>query len=139
MDSTDLRQSFSTAGGALWEQLCRWLTVRKDQPEEQRREQRWLAHEPVGLFFLDSDGEIQEARGNLVDRSQSGVRLWSARKVEAGEKFLIVDSLGREGEARAVWAETQAGGTLVGARVDWVGKVLPERNEAKRRRASNGS
>lgn len=119
----------------LAEKAALWWNNLHDKPtaavpaKDLRTEPRWLAHERVGLYFLRDDGGMEQGEGNLVDRSESGVRLWSKVSVSNGQKFLIVDGLGNEGEAEAVWVQPESGGVLVGARVDWVGAVVSQPGE----------
>lgn len=96
---------------------------RRTREEENRTEPRWLSHAQVGLYFLEN-GQLADATANLVDKSESGVRLWTSRPVEPGDCFLILDDEGNEGEAVTAWARPDSEGTLLGARVSWVGAVL---------------
>jgi len=95
----------------------------RPRKDEFRSEQRWLSHAQVGLYFL-ADGQLEEATANLVDKSDSGVRLWTSRTVQEGDCFLLLDQHGNEGEAVTAWARPDSDGTLLGARVAWVGAVL---------------
>ena len=91
--------------------------------EENRSEPRWLSHGQVELYFM-AHGQLTEATANLVDKSESGVRLWTSTSVKPGDCFLLMDDAGNEGEAVTAWTKLDSGGTLLGARVTWVGAVL---------------
>lgn len=119
----------------IWRKHLRsWIgSPSERETKDLRSEPRWMAHERVGLFLLREDGEMEQGEGNLIDRSETGARLWSSLVLSEGDRFLIVDSQGNEGEAAAAWVRPEPGGALIGARVDWVGAVLsnPERSEAE--------
>lgn len=94
-------------------------TPSAEERGERRAEPRWLTHAEVQIYFLPSHGQVEEAVANLVNRSDSGARLWTTRPIAEGERFLIVDQEGAEGQAKAIWVEERNGGSLLGASVAW--------------------
>lgn len=102
---------------------------------DRRSEPRWLMHKEVRLFFVQGDETIAETVGNFVEQSDAGARLWTCWPARVGDRFLIVDGEGKEGEACVVWAKPESGGVLIGASVGWKAASaslhLPPREEQR--------
>lgn len=123
----EILKPFDRAAG----QPARAVLAPAPQGAERRSEPRWLAEGVVRLYLFNSRDQLIEASADLMDQSLSGARIRTTHKIRSGDRFIIVDRDGFEGEAQAAWVDELDDCTIVGTRITWVGRVLTADVDAK--------
>ncbi len=78
----------------------------------------------VEFAYVGHSGRVLQDSGQLVDRSESGMRFVTRAKLRNGVEFVIWDPQRLEHAATVVWTKRRVDGYLVGVQATPVGRTV---------------
>jgi len=87
-------------------------------------EKRQTTEDLVEFAYVGQDGRVLQNSGQLVDRSESGMRFVTRARLRNGVEFVVWDPQRLEHAATVVWTKRRVDGYLVGVQTTPVGRTV---------------